>query len=156
MKKTFLLLMSHAVVGFAGFSLGIYLLPILIAPAGPTQSQMNTATETVVFSGEFTKDLPGSDFFHWGEGKISVGREQIAFSGKLAPGPDYKLYLSPVFVDDEASFKANRANMVQVADIKTFNGFVADLPNNVVIDNYTTAIVWCETFSEFISAAKYQ
>lgn len=48
-------------------------------------------------------DLRGSDFLHRGEGKISVTPTRIVHEGALAPGPDYKLYLTQVFVEHEAS-----------------------------------------------------
>lgn len=31
-----------------------------------------------------------------------------------------------------------------------------DVPPAVDIEAYTTVVVWCETFSEFITAAKYR
>ena len=156
MKKFILMLFTHGAVGFAGFALGVYLLPILTAPAAPTHSEMRAALANNLYSGTFTKDLPGSDFLHWGEGKLSLSQNKIVFEGELAPGPDYKLYLSPVFVDDEASFEASKAKMVQLSDVKTFNGFVVNVPEGVDVGQYSTAVVWCETFAEFISAAKYQ
>jgi hypothetical protein len=44
--------------------------------------------------------------------------------GKLAPGPDYKLYLAPSFVEDEAGFEAIKAQSKQVGDVKTFDGVI--------------------------------
>ena len=41
-----------------------------------------------------------------------VGSEQLVFMGELAPGPDYKLYLSPEFVETEADFERLKSNMV--------------------------------------------
>jgi hypothetical protein len=59
-------------------------------------------------------------------------------------------------VEDEAQFEAVRAQAARIGDVKTFNGFVLEVPGGVNIDDYDTAVVWCETFSEFISAAKYR
>jgi len=36
--------------------------------------------------------------------------------GKLVPGPDYKLYLSPEFIETEADFNRLKATMVRVGD----------------------------------------
>ncbi len=44
----------------------------------------------------------------------------ITLMGKLAPGPDYKLYLSPKFVETEAAFNQEKTNMVLVSDVKTW------------------------------------
>ncbi len=44
----------------------------------------------------------------------------------------------------------------RVGDIKTFENFIVPVPEGVDVAQYTTVLVWCETFSEFISAAKYR
>ncbi|MDX1718030.1 MAG: DM13 domain-containing protein, partial [Anderseniella sp.] len=65
-------------------------------------------------------------------------------------------YLVKGFVEDEAQFEAVRTQAARIGDVKTFNGFVLEVPSGVNVDDYDTAVVWCETFSEFISAAKYR
>jgi hypothetical protein len=40
--------------------------------------------------------------------------------------------------------------------VKTFEGFLLDIPAEVNVDDYNTVLVWCETFGEFITAAKYR
>jgi hypothetical protein len=154
--KKLLLVLSHLGFGAAGFALGIYLLPILIAPKGPDTAVLEAASQSALYKGTFRKDLKGSDFLHWGEGEVSVSSKQVSHMGKLAPGPDYKLYLVKGFVEDEAQFEAVRAQAARIGDVKTFNGFVLEVPGGINIDDYDTAVVWCETFSEFISAAKYR
>jgi hypothetical protein len=91
-----------------------------------------------------------------GAGLLSVGRQRIVLMGALAPGPDYKLYLSPEFVETEADFERLKPRMVRVGDVRTFENFVVDVPATVDVTKYTTAIVWCESFGQFISAAKYR
>jgi hypothetical protein len=76
--------------------------------------------------------------------------------GRLAPGPDYKLYLVPDFVQDEAQFLALKHTALRVGDIKTFDGFLVPLPPGVDLAASTTVLVWCEAFGQFISAAKYR
>ena len=93
---------------------------------------------------------------HWGDGEVSVGARHIGLVGKLAPGPDYKLYLSPEFVETEADFKRLKGAMVRVGDVKTFDNFLVSVPEAVDVRSYTTVIVWCETFGQFITAAKYR
>lgn len=44
----------------------------------------------------------------------------------------------------------------RIGDVKTFNGFILDLPSDVDVSDYTTVVVWCEAFSQFISAAQYR
>ena len=154
--KTVFLIASHLVVLAIGFALGIYALPILIAPTAPTKAEVAAQAVTARYTGEFRRDLKDSDTLHWGEGTVSVGSSSIVFDGELAPGPDYKLYLSPSFVETEADFKRSKTQMVRIGDVKTFKNFVVRVPESVNIEAYNTVIIWCETFSQFITAAKYK
>ena len=137
-------------------SAGIYALPILTAPPPPTASEISAVASSQRFTGSFRRDLKDSDALHWGEGQVFIGSNSIALEGALSPGPDYKLYLSPEFVETEADFKRLKASMVRVGDVKTFNNFTVPLPAGIDHAQYKAVIIWCETFSEFISAAQYQ
>jgi histidinol-phosphate/aromatic aminotransferase/cobyric acid decarboxylase-like protein len=154
--KLLFLLGSHATVGAIGFALGIYLLPILTAPPAPAATEVDAVAAQALYRAEFRRDLAGSDALHWGEGQVSIGRSSISLMGRLAPGPDYKLYLSPTFVEDEAQFNAAKAQMVRVGDVRTFENFIVDLPDTVDPEDYDTVVVWCEAFGEFITAARYR
>ena len=156
MKRLLLLAASHAAVLLLGFALGVYLLPILTAPMTPTAATVAAIAGSAPYQGKFRRDLPGSDLLHWGEGEVAVGRQAIALNGKISPGPDYKLYLVPDFVENEEQFLKVKARSVRVGDIKTFENFIVPVPADIDIGKYTTVLVWCETFSEFISAAKYR
>jgi hypothetical protein len=87
---------------------------------------------------------------------VAVGRRSIALMGRVAPGPDYKLYLSPEFVETEADFLRLKPRMARVGDVKTFENFIVPVPEAIDPAAYTTVIVWCETFGQFITAAKYR
>ncbi|EGA68824.1 phenylalanyl-tRNA synthetase beta subunit [Vibrio sinaloensis DSM 21326] len=154
--KWALSIVSHLVVGGVGFALGIYALPILTQPASPSMQAVESVTNQALFTGAFQRDRQDSDFLHWGEGSLSISDSHIAFVGELAPGPDYKLYLSPKFIETEADFNANKAAMVQIGDVKTFDRFSLSIPEQIDIANYNTAIVWCETFGEFITSARFK
>jgi hypothetical protein len=154
--KQLLWLASHLAAAAVGFALGIYTLPILIAPPAPSTAELTAQTSSARYTGKFRRDLKDSDALHWGEGSVSIGATSIAFEGELAPGPDYKLYLSPEFVETEADFQRLKTRMVRVGDVKTFKNFVVSIPESVDPSRYNTVIVWCETFSQFITAAKYQ
>jgi len=156
MKRSLFLLFSHAAVGAAGFVLGIYLLPILTAPASPDQAVLEDMAESAQFTATFTKDLRGSDFLHWGEGTVSITQTHVVHEGSLAPGPDYMLYLVSDFVEHEDEFLPIKADALQIGDINTFGGFVVPLPDGVDLTEYTTVLVWCEAFSEFITAATFR
>jgi hypothetical protein len=156
MKRFFILLASHGAALAVGFAAGIYVLPILIAPPPPSAAEVQSAMGEADFRARFRKDLAGSDALHWGEGDVTVGRKAIALMGRLAPGPDYKLYLAPEFVETEEAFLRVKAQSVRVGDVKTFENFVVPVPEEVDVSRYDTVVVWCETFSQFISAAKYR
>jgi hypothetical protein len=156
MKKLVMLTASHLLFAVAGLALGIYLLPILTAPAAPTAGQVAEAVSRAEFSGEFRRDLEGSDILHWGEGTVSVGRESIALEGRIAPGPDYKLYLSPEFVETEAEFERIKPQMMLVGDVRVFENFLVPVPGTIDPGEFNTVVVWCESFGEFITSARYQ
>jgi hypothetical protein len=46
--------------------------------------------------------------------------------------------------------------MIRIGDVKTFDNFVVPVPAGIDPAKYSAVIVWCETFSEFITAAKYR
>ena len=66
------------------------------------------------------------------------------------------LYLVKQFVEDEAQFESARNTAVQIGDVDTFDGFILDVPEGVDVESYTTVLVWCEAFGEFITAAQYR
>ena len=155
-KTLMALIVTHLSVGIMGFMIGIYMLPILIAPASPTEPEITAMSAQAQYSAEFTKDLKDSDSFHWGEGQVAIGSEFITLMGNLAPGPDYKLYLSSEFVETEFDFNRLKSNMALVGDVKTFENFVVQVPPGVDPSSYNTVVVWCETFGEFITSAMYR
>ena len=154
--RKLLLAGSHLLAVAIGFVLGVYTLPILIAPAAPSAAAVAAEADRASFRSEFRRDLKGSDLLHWGEGVVSITPTSIVLAGEVAPGPDYKLYLSPEFVETAADFKRLKASMVRVGDVKTFKNFVVTVPGTVDPARYNTVIVWCETFSKFITSARYR
>jgi hypothetical protein len=147
---------THLAAGGIGFVLGIYLLPILIAPASPGEQEVQLAANNSQFMAEFRRDLEDSDALHWGEGTLYIGPDNITLEGRLAPGPDYRLYLSPQFVETEVAFQALKAQMIEVGPVRTFENFMVPVPESIDPVKYTAAIVWCESFSQFITAAEYR
>ena len=155
MKRLLMLSASHLAAAILGFALGIYLLPILAAPEAPTAAEVREQASDVRFTGRFRRDLEDSDALHWGEGEVTIGSRAIALAGRLAPGPDYRLYLSPRFVETEADFNALKASMVEVGPVRTFENFIVPLPASIDPAAYSAVIVWCESFGQFITAARY-
>ncbi|MDX1374313.1 MAG: DM13 domain-containing protein [Burkholderiales bacterium] len=156
MKRIVALVASHTSLAAIGFALGIYLLPILTAPRAPSAAELAASAGAAQYTGRFRRDLKDSDFLHWGEGTVTVGRKAIALEGRVAPGPDYKLYLSPEFVETEADFARVKPRMVRVGDVKTFENFIVPVPAAVDPGAYNTVVVWCESFGQFITSARYR
>lgn len=155
-KNGIILFFTHLFTLIIGFAAGIYALPILIAPEGPSVEVIETSNNNATFTGEFRKDLIDSDTFHWGEGVVTISPDTISLIGELAPGPDYKLYLSPQFVETEADFNRLKPQMQRVGDVKTFENFLVKVPQDIDPAQYNTVVIWCESFGEFITAARYQ
>ena len=156
MFKLIRFLITHGIALAIGFALGIYMLPILVAPQGPSDAEVTSSSTQAMFSAQFRKDLPGSDFLHWGEGRVSISAKQVSFMGSLAPGPDYRLYLTRDLVLNEEEFMLVKDGSVSIGEIKTFKNFILPMPENVNPSDYGAVVVWCESFDEFITAAKYQ
>ena len=156
LRKTIALTVSHSLAIAVGFAAGIYFLPILIAPDSPSATVVQAVANQSIFTGEFRRDLEDSDALHWGEGTVFVSNDSIALDGRIAPGPDYRLYLSPEFVETEAAFERLKSAMKEVGDVKTFENFLVSVPADIDINDYSSVIVWCETFGEFITAARYR
>lgn len=155
-KRLLVLSATHLLAIAAGFAAGIYFLPILTAPPPPDNTVIEALATERTFSATFSRERQDSDALHWGEGELSIGPDVIAFKGRLAPGPDYRLYLSPEFVETEADFNRLKASMVQVGDVKTFENFIVPLSDEIDPSQHTSVIVWCESFGQFITSGQYQ
>ena len=155
-KKIILLISSYIIVFVLGFGLGIYLLPILTSPKSVNIDKIIKLEKNALYKTVFVRDLKGSDLFHWGEADVSVSKNEIIVNGSIAPGPDYKLYLTKEFVEQEEEFLSIKDNSRYVAVVKTFKNFVITVPEDIDINDYNTIVIWCESFSEFITAAKYK
>jgi len=156
LRSIAILFVTHCTVAVVGIAAGIYVLPILTAPLAPSEAKIKTLSPHAQYSAQFRKDLQDSDYLHWGEGVVSVGPDYVTLMGKLAPGPDYKLYLSPEYVVTEADFMRLKNTMVQVGDVRTFENFIVEVPATIDPSKFNSVIIWCEAFSQFITSAKYR
>jgi len=156
MFKRLLLLISYLAVLGVGFAGGIYALPILIAQPAPLPAQIEQVAGAALYRGAFDPNLEASDWLHWGAGEVWLSQDQIAFNGELAPGPDYRLYLSPVAINSAEEFLRHKASLTLVGDVRGFDGFVLPLPTQTDLSAQRSAVVWCESFGQFISATTLQ
>ena len=149
-------LITHSMALALGVMLGIYLLPILTAPEGPSVSEVKSSSQQAIYKARFHKKAAGSDLIHWGEGDVSISKTSISLMGSLAPGPDYFLYLTKNLVDSRKSFLEIKADSLKVGPIRTFDNFIVPLDESIDLEQYAAVVVWCETFSQFITSASYR
>lgn len=155
-NKVIVYLASHLLAVAIGFAAGIYFLPILTAGDGPSTAELKEAASRGKYRAVFKKDLPGSDFLHWAKGTIFISENIIAFEGSVAPGPDYKVYLTSEYVDNKQAFLNIKENALRVGEVKTFDGFIVHMEQPVNLSKYNTIVIWCEAYSQFISAAQFR
>ena len=136
-----------------GFGLGVYFLPILTAEDGLDGAALAKLEASAERSGVFSRELAGSDAFHWGDGTVRINRDRVWLEGSIAPGPDYRLYLTPEFVEDEVSFLAIKSQAVDIGPVKAFTNFSLPVPAAVDASTFPALLIWCEAFGEFITAA---
>ena len=98
---------------------GIFL-PILIAEKGLDKASITALSGSVLRHGTFVRDLPGSDGLHWDDGLIMVNADRIWLDGKVAPRPDYRLYLTPKYVETGVGFQNIEAQSIQIGPVKVF------------------------------------
>ncbi|HEI9850648.1 TPA: DM13 domain-containing protein [Serratia marcescens] len=154
-KLKVFLLMSHLTFLGAGTGLGIYLLPILTAQENASLNEINDVKKLAKYKGEFNRNQKGSDVFHWAEGELYVTDSEIAFRGQVAPGPDYKIYLTKAQAVDKNSFLEMKKKAVLIGELKNFDNFRKSIPDSVNVNEFTTVQIWCERFSKFIGSAVY-
>ena len=156
MLKALLIIIMTLAIFAAGFIAGVYSLPILTEQPAPDIAVLKQHQSRSQFSATFKPDLKGSDRFHYGDGMVYLTNDAISMQGTLSPGPDYQLYLSRNFIDNETDFLAQKGTMQRVAGVRSFNGFKLVVPQGIDVSDYNTVIIWCESFEEFITAAQYQ
>ena len=49
-----------------------------------------------------------------------------------------------------------KMDSLYVGDVKTFTNFTVSSKVSLPLENYNSLIVWCESFNEFITSAKYK
>ena len=161
MKRLFIaLLIGLAAGGVGGFLLGVYTLPIIVEwrHGVEERAQAPEASENDP-AGVFDRNSPGSDPLHWGEGRVRVTQGSLVFEEdvRLAPGPDYRVYLSKSFAQTKEEFLQIKAQAVEIASLEVFSGPLSfPIPPEVDTDVYDNVVVWCEAFAMYIASARLE
>lgn len=154
--KTLWLLVSHSVVLLLGFTAGFYYLPIAIQPTSVPIEQIQQQVSSARYQATFVRQLGDSDALHWGEGTIYLSDDRVDFIGELAPGPDYRLYLTPEFAETEQDFLAIKSRSLEITDVRNFQHFSIGLSHTPDYQQYNSVLIWCEAFGQFITAAQFR
>ena len=130
MVRFFTLLATHAIMLVAGFALGVYMLPILTAPKGPDVAALQ-AMERGALQGPLPtrpqRQRRGALGRRRGEGAARQDRS------RGPPGARARLQAvsRPSFVDTKEGFLGLKDKSRRVGDVKTFDGFLVDVPAGV-------------------------
>ena len=152
-KQRLLLLFSHTLMLAAGFAAGIYLLPLLIAAAPPSDLELSVIEDDAVYVAEFSREHPSSDFLHWGAGKLFLSNHAAGFKGALSPAPDLTLYISSADIRTPEDFARERSGMKALGRIRSFNDFLVPFGQEHELTAMRSVIVWCDSFDQFITSA---
>jgi len=153
--KLIAILISHILVLAVGFTLGTYSLPIIVANSLSKHSSRVESFQAT-HTGNFSVDRLGSDFLHWGKGNVLMNETHFSLTGSIAPGPSYRLYFSPHFIENEEQFLKHRDQLKLAAYIHQFDNFTVNFFDTIDLENYSTVVIWCEAFNEFITSAEYK
>ncbi len=119
---------------------------------------------TILRTGTFNPDAQGSDPAHRGWGNVMI----VDFDGKkklvtgedfrVTNGPAYHVYLVPgVNVETGSAFLALKDKSIDIGEMNQFSGYqVFTLPDDLDITGLNSVVIWCESFSQFISVADIQ
>ena len=100
--------------------------------------------------------MPGSDTLHWVDGTIMVHANKICLEGIVLPGPDYRPYPLPEFVDVVSTVLAIKAESRRIGAVKTFENFALDLPPANDLDEYDAVVTSREAFEQFFTVARLE
>lgn len=143
----------------AGFALGIYFFPFIFPPP-PANDVMTPAEQAmpVVATGTFIHADP-SDRVHWGEGNVTVFKDQIYLNPnfKVGPGPDFRVLLvkkANIKTRGEVIQAIKNKQFVEISGLRAFEGGQRyQLPAGVKVEDYQSVVIWCWAFSQLISPA---
>ncbi|MGU9961393.1 MAG: DM13 domain-containing protein [Candidatus Puniceispirillales bacterium WSBS_2018_MAG_OTU23] len=135
-----------------GFGLGVYFLPIIIADAPADASIVQAASASAERQAMFVRDRKDSDATHYGNGTLFLSSNRVTLEGTVTPGPDYRLYLTPKYVETGDDFRAIKAQSVEIARVKGFENFSYEISQNIDINAYSGVVIWCEKFGKYITS----
>jgi hypothetical protein len=101
------------------------------------------------------RNIKDSDLPHWWKGEVGVSRNRIVHIGRLSLVPGLQARTWSTFLRHERSITLVN-EPIRAGDVMTFNGFIVKVPVAFGVRDYDAAVIWCEVFEQFVSAAEYQ
>ena len=99
LKKTLLLLVTHGLTAGFAFAVGMYSLPILMAPPEPTSGALALTIKNTRYVATIAENLEDSDWLHWGKDhhvKRQVQTLERKSSQSLNPATEKGLHIHHV------------------------------------------------------------
>ena len=84
---------SHSLVMVIGFVLGVYTLPILIAPPAASDNHVQLIAQSNSYQGQFERERQDSDWLHWATGRLTLGEKNHHLSRGNGTRPRLPLVL---------------------------------------------------------------
>ena len=136
----------------------ILVYPFVFPPPEVNEQIADIGAKTVIASGHFIHPNP-SDPVHWGKGGVSIYQQgalvEIFLHGdfEVGPGPAYHVYLS-TGSDIRSNDDFNSSMNTDLGKLKSFKSSqIYKGPDDIVLEQFNSVVVWCETFNQLISAA---
>lgn len=76
----------------------------MITKTGFASASIGAFSSSASYRVKFVGDLPGSDELRLGDEAIKVNAERVCRNIKVVPGSDYRLYLTPKYVENRPGF----------------------------------------------------
>ena len=137
-----------------GFAVGILAFPYLFPPPPAAEQLTEDDRSALVATGNFIHANP-SDPLHYGSGKVSVYEKTLFLEPdfEVGPGPKYHVYLVPKETIRQ-SLDVKDTMFVDLGRLRSFKGSQRfEIPAGVDLKQYSSVVIWCETFSVLISPA---
>ena len=88
----------------------------------------------------------------WGEGTLFLSKSRVTLDGEVSPCPDYRIYLTPHYVETEREFRRIKTHSVEIARVKGFKNFSCEIAPSIDINQFEGVLIWCERFGQYITS----
>ena len=144
---------STKTVAKAATALAVSIMTLIGALALQAVSAQAAASETVLYSGTWTKksfSAAGAWTIFEEDGSVFV---RLSDDFKTRKAPDLKIFLSPLPASETSGANATDGSFLVAELTSNRGGQTYALPEGFATDNYQSILIHCEAFSKLWSAA---